>query len=111
DAIYCRYFDQQRRELARACETVVFHEFTAQCLRRRAKYISLSEKHTGPHEFPVPIVDRTNQDEYNRILVDEYVRSGDAEVIVLHDRFIRDKKLWQLTEMHVTALRFLKLVS
>ncbi|KAL6729195.1 hypothetical protein Aduo_000272 [Ancylostoma duodenale] len=34
-------------------------------------------------------------DEYSRILLDDYVRTGEAEAIILHDRFWRKDYRWQ----------------
>uniref|UniRef100_A0A0K0DMN6 Glycosyltransferase family 92 protein n=1 Tax=Angiostrongylus cantonensis TaxID=6313 RepID=A0A0K0DMN6_ANGCA len=34
-------------------------------------------------------------DEYNRTLLDDYVRSGEAEVIILRERFTKDERQWQ----------------
>ncbi|VDK47444.1 unnamed protein product, partial [Cylicostephanus goldi] len=38
-------------------------------------------------------------DEYSRILLDDYVRTGDAEVIILRDRFGRKDDRWQSMEI------------
>ncbi|RCN27282.1 hypothetical protein ANCCAN_26985, partial [Ancylostoma caninum] len=38
-------------------------------------------------------------DEYSRLLVDDYVRTGEAEAIVLHDRFQRVDDFWQPLEL------------
>ncbi|KAE9412911.1 hypothetical protein Angca_001057, partial [Angiostrongylus cantonensis] len=35
-------------------------------------------------------------DEYNRTLLDDYVRSGEAEVIILRERFTKDERQWQV---------------
>uniref|UniRef100_A0A0K0D8N2 Glycosyltransferase family 92 protein n=1 Tax=Angiostrongylus cantonensis TaxID=6313 RepID=A0A0K0D8N2_ANGCA len=47
-------------------------------------------------------------DEYSRILLDDYVRSGEAEVVILRDRFERDGKSWQLPELQVGVIVCLK---
>lgn len=38
-------------------------------------------------------------DEYSRILLDDYVRSGEAEAIILQDRFSRNDAEWQNVEI------------
>ncbi|RCN51152.1 hypothetical protein ANCCAN_02717 [Ancylostoma caninum] len=38
-------------------------------------------------------------DEYSRILLDDYVRTGEVEVVVLHDRFQRNDDEWQVVEL------------
>ncbi|CAJ0605291.1 unnamed protein product [Cylicocyclus nassatus] len=38
-------------------------------------------------------------DEYSRILLDDYVRTGDAEIVILHDRFERKDDRWQSMEI------------
>ncbi|KAK6752156.1 hypothetical protein RB195_003521 [Necator americanus] len=44
-------------------------------------------------------------DEYSRILLDDYVRTGDAEAIILHDRFERPDSYWQAVELQECLLR------
>ncbi|CAJ0605349.1 unnamed protein product [Cylicocyclus nassatus] len=39
-------------------------------------------------------------DAYSRILLDDYVRTGDAEVIILHDHSEREDYRWQFMEIH-----------
>ncbi|KAE9412670.1 hypothetical protein Angca_000172, partial [Angiostrongylus cantonensis] len=46
-------------------------------------------------------------DEYSRTLLDDYVRSGEAEVVILRDRFERDGKSWQLPGLQVGVIGFL----
>ncbi|VDM79227.1 unnamed protein product [Strongylus vulgaris] len=58
--VYCRYFDRNRSELRKAFKSVVFPEYNVHCLRRDgAAFMSLSDTPSGPYEFPVPIIDRT----------------------------------------------------
>ncbi|ETN82498.1 hypothetical protein NECAME_07944 [Necator americanus] len=145
DIVYCRYFDKYKQELGQAFRSVVFPEFNVHCLRRNgAKFMSLTDTPTAEYEFPVPIIDRTQNevehffsvcvapiygkepkwillaefiehyklqgathfyvyskyiDEYSRILLDDYVRTGDAEAIILHDRFERADDRWQAVEL------------
>ncbi|KHJ82896.1 hypothetical protein OESDEN_17409, partial [Oesophagostomum dentatum] len=40
-----------------------------------------------------------NGDSYSRAIIDDYVRTGDAEVIHLHDRFHRPDWRWQHVEV------------
>ncbi|KAJ1358298.1 hypothetical protein KIN20_016700 [Parelaphostrongylus tenuis] len=40
---------------------------------------------------------------YTRTLIDDYVRTGDAEVIILHDRFMRDDPRWKLPHLQVSG--------
>uniref|UniRef100_A0A0K0D3V8 Glycosyltransferase family 92 protein n=1 Tax=Angiostrongylus cantonensis TaxID=6313 RepID=A0A0K0D3V8_ANGCA len=47
-------------------------------------------------------------DEYSRTLLDDYVRSGEAEVVILRDRFERDGKSWQLPGLQVGVIGFLE---
>ncbi|KAL6737390.1 hypothetical protein Aduo_011037 [Ancylostoma duodenale] len=44
-------------------------------------------------------------DEYSRILLDDYVRTGEAETIVLHDRFERKDDRWQSVQLQDCLLR------
>ncbi|EYC11068.1 hypothetical protein Y032_0052g2196 [Ancylostoma ceylanicum] len=44
-------------------------------------------------------------DEYSRILLDDYVRTGEAEVIILHDRFQRHDGHWQTVEIQECLTR------
>ncbi|KAK6752150.1 hypothetical protein RB195_003520 [Necator americanus] len=151
DIVYCRYFDKYKQELGQAFRSVVFPEFNVHCLRRNgAKFMSLTDTPTAEYEFPVPIIDRTQNevehffsvcvapiygkepkwillaefiehyklqgathfyvyskyiDEYSRILLDDYVRTGDAEAIILHDRFERADDRWQAVELQDCLLR------
>ncbi|EYC11074.1 hypothetical protein Y032_0052g2199 [Ancylostoma ceylanicum] len=151
DVIYCRYFDREKRELGLPFRTHVFPEFAAYCLRREgAAFMSLSDTARGDYSYPVPIVDRTNDelkhffsvcvapiygkepkwlllaefiehyklqgathfyvyikyiDEYSRIFLDDYIRTGDVEVVVLHDRFQREDDEWQVVELQECLTR------
>ncbi|RCN51151.1 hypothetical protein ANCCAN_02716 [Ancylostoma caninum] len=44
-------------------------------------------------------------DEYSRILLDDYVRTGEAEAIILHDRFRREDDRWQSVELQECLTR------
>ncbi|KAL6737387.1 hypothetical protein Aduo_011035 [Ancylostoma duodenale] len=44
-------------------------------------------------------------DEYSRILLDDYVRTGEAEAIILHDRFRRKDDRWQSVELQECLTR------
>ncbi|KIH51883.1 hypothetical protein ANCDUO_18022 [Ancylostoma duodenale] len=44
-------------------------------------------------------------DEYSRILLDDYVRTGEAEAIILHDRFWRKDYRWQSVELQECLTR------
>ncbi|KAJ1358302.1 hypothetical protein KIN20_016704 [Parelaphostrongylus tenuis] len=44
-------------------------------------------------------------EEYSRMLIDDYVRTGDAEVIILRDRFIRDGLMWQMPQLQECLTR------
>ncbi|KAJ1358291.1 hypothetical protein KIN20_016689 [Parelaphostrongylus tenuis] len=44
-------------------------------------------------------------DEYSRILLDDYVRSGEAEVVILRDPYERDSELWQLPQLQECLIR------
>ncbi|KHJ88087.1 hypothetical protein OESDEN_12123 [Oesophagostomum dentatum] len=51
------------KEIGQPFQSVVFPEFTIHCLRREgAKFITVSNEAKGDYEYPVPIIDRT-QDE------------------------------------------------
>lgn len=38
---------------------------------------------------------------YDRMIIDDYMRTGEAEVIVLHERFKRYESEWQQIQIHV----------
>ncbi|KAK5983785.1 Glycosyltransferase family 92 protein [Trichostrongylus colubriformis] len=151
DTVYCRYFDKFRNEIGTAFKTVVFPEFNAHCtLRNGTAFMSLTDTPTGVHEYPVPVVLRTQRepehffsvcvapiygpepkwlllaeliehyklqgashfyvyskyiDEYSRVLLDDYIRTGEAEAIILHDRFQRDDSEWQVVQLQECLLR------
>lgn len=42
-------------------------------------------------------------DQYSRILLDDYIRTGEAEHIILHDRFERYDEEWQILELQVRS--------
>ncbi|KAK6040470.1 hypothetical protein COOONC_22024 [Cooperia oncophora] len=108
-------------------KSVVFPEFTVQCPRRDgAKYMSLSDTFSGEFEFPVPITDRTrneffehyklqgashffvyviNVDEYSNILLHDYVRTGEVELIYLHDRSTRTDNWWHIVQIQDCLIR------
>ncbi|CAJ0605290.1 unnamed protein product [Cylicocyclus nassatus] len=44
-------------------------------------------------------------DEYSRILLDDYIRTGEAEAIILHDRFVRNDDRWQSVQLQDCLLR------
>ncbi|KAK5973791.1 Glycosyltransferase family 92 protein [Trichostrongylus colubriformis] len=44
-------------------------------------------------------------DEYSRVLLDDYIRTGEAEAIVLHDRFQRSDDRWQAVQLQECLLR------
>ncbi|KIH63697.1 hypothetical protein ANCDUO_06000 [Ancylostoma duodenale] len=46
-----------------------------------------------------------NIDEYSRILLDDYIRTGEVEVVVLHDRFQRKDDEWQVVELQECLTR------
>ncbi|KAK5973784.1 Glycosyltransferase family 92 protein [Trichostrongylus colubriformis] len=44
-------------------------------------------------------------DEYSRLLLDDYIRTGEAEVIALHDPFQRADDSWQFVQLQDCLLR------
>ncbi|KAK6026332.1 hypothetical protein OSTOST_07725 [Ostertagia ostertagi] len=44
-------------------------------------------------------------DEYSRVLLDDYIRTGEAEAVILHDRFQRADDRWQAVELQECLLR------
>ncbi|VDM83231.1 unnamed protein product, partial [Strongylus vulgaris] len=44
-------------------------------------------------------------DEYSRILLDDYIRTGEIEAIILHDRFTREDDRWQSVQLQDCLLR------
>ena len=38
---------------------------------------------------------------YDRVILDDYVRTGEAEVVIMHDRFNRPGDRWHMLEIHV----------
>ncbi|VDO52050.1 unnamed protein product [Haemonchus placei] len=44
-------------------------------------------------------------DEYSRILLDDYIRTGEAEAIILHDHFERADDRWQAVQLQDCLLR------
>ncbi|KAK6046995.1 hypothetical protein COOONC_15502, partial [Cooperia oncophora] len=44
-------------------------------------------------------------DEYSRILLDDYIRTGEAEAVILHDRFQRPDDRWQGVQLQDCLLR------
>ena len=38
---------------------------------------------------------------YDRVILDDYVRTGEAEVVIMHDRFDRPGNRWQMLEIRV----------
>ncbi|PAV74208.1 hypothetical protein WR25_24786 isoform A [Diploscapter pachys] len=42
---------------------------------------------------------------YDRIILDDYVRTGEAEVVIMHDRFDRPGDRWHMLEIHDCILR------
>ncbi|KAK6011857.1 hypothetical protein OSTOST_23045, partial [Ostertagia ostertagi] len=60
DVVYCRYFDESRNEIGAPFKTVVFPEFNAHCqLRDGTAFMSLTDTPTAAYEYPVPIINRT----------------------------------------------------
>ncbi len=39
---------------------------------------------------------------YDRVILDDYVRTGEAEVVIMHDRFDRTGDRWHMLEIHVS---------
>ncbi|KAK5973789.1 Glycosyltransferase family 92 protein [Trichostrongylus colubriformis] len=44
-------------------------------------------------------------DEYSRVLLDDYTRTGEAESVILHDRFRRGDVSWQAVQLQECLLR------
>ncbi|KAK5967733.1 hypothetical protein GCK32_006937 [Trichostrongylus colubriformis] len=66
DVVYCRYFDKFRNEIGAPYKSVVFPEFNAHCiLRNGTAFMSLTDTPAGEHEYPVPVVRRTQSGETN----------------------------------------------
>uniref|UniRef100_A0A0K0D6G4 Glycosyltransferase family 92 protein n=1 Tax=Angiostrongylus cantonensis TaxID=6313 RepID=A0A0K0D6G4_ANGCA len=89
---------------------VTTHYFSA-CLAplygTEPKWLLLSEflehhKIQGVTYFYIYI---NNLDQYSRTLIDDYVRSGEAEVVILRDHSERDDKQWQLPELQECLTR------
>ncbi|KAE9419088.1 hypothetical protein Angca_000637, partial [Angiostrongylus cantonensis] len=91
-------------------QNVTTHYFSA-CLAplygTEPKWLLLSEflehhKIQGVTYFYIYI---NNLDQYSRTLIDDYVRSGEAEVVILRDHSERDDKQWQLPELQECLTR------
>ncbi|VDM53791.1 unnamed protein product [Angiostrongylus costaricensis] len=67
-----------------------------------AEFIEHHKIQVGVKYFYVYV---NEMDEYSRMLLDDYVRSGEAEVIVLRDRFTRNEKQWQVLELQECLTR------
>ncbi|KAK6024435.1 hypothetical protein OSTOST_09753 [Ostertagia ostertagi] len=81
--------------------------------------MSLTDTPTAAYEYPVPIINRSQNvsdfsqgatyfyvytkyiDEYSRVLLDDYIRTGEAEAVILHDRFQRADDRWQAVELQL----------
>ncbi|XGW27494.1 hypothetical protein V3C99_007813 [Haemonchus contortus] len=68
DTVYCRYFDEFRKEIGVPFETVIFPEFNAHCeLRDDVAFMSLTDTPSDAYDFPVPVIDRTRSGEKSGI--------------------------------------------
>ncbi|CAP30598.1 Protein CBG11351 [Caenorhabditis briggsae] len=74
ETVFCRYFDCKKKEMVRQMKSFVFPESTVYCPRRAgANYISISS--TFFHVY------LKNTSHYQRVLLDDYIRSGDIRVV------------------------------
>ncbi|RCN34789.1 hypothetical protein ANCCAN_19358 [Ancylostoma caninum] len=125
---YCRYFDKNWMELEPAVESIGFPEFAYYCCKRTlAKYMSISETKSGTVNFTVPVLNRKiDEPKYTLSLclaplygdferkwlllaelVDDYVKTGEAEVVFFREEQDRTSNEWQHVEIEDCALRSL----
>ncbi|PIO55587.1 hypothetical protein TELCIR_23025, partial [Teladorsagia circumcincta] len=45
-------------------------------------------------------------DEYSRVLLDDYIRTGEAEAVILHDRFERADDRWQEVQLQAEMINY-----